>query len=141
MRALLVAATILVSIAPNLAAEVRVFIAPRSPIIPVSGRVTLDVYWFNEGERPAPIPGVGQYGLTTIIRSRTGKTLPRVEGSALVMSHGPADRGIAPRTLVRDEITTKVRAKAGEFVELTADFALARGRRFESNTVLLVKRR
>ena len=142
MRALLLAAAVFFWLVAESTAEVRVFISPRSPIIPASGRVILDVYWFNAGEQSAAIPGRGEHSLTALISSRTGATLPRVEGSAAVMSHGPADRRIAPRTLVRDEIiTTKIAAKKDEFVELTADFALARGRRFESNTVLLVKRR
>ena len=132
----------MVSVAADCTAEVRVFISPRSPIIPASGKITLDVYWFNEGDVPAALPGRGQYGLTIVIGSRTGKGLPRVRGPAAIMDHAPADRRIAPRTLVRDdEITATIDAHKDEFVELKADFELLRGRRFESNTVFLVKRR
>lgn len=142
MRALLIAAIFVLAIVCEAAAEPRVFISPRSAIIPASGKVLLDVYWFNESEAPAVIPGRGEYALSVVLRSRVGDGLPRVSGPAAISSHKPADRRIAPRTLVRDDtITAAIDAKNGEFAEITAEFELARGRRFESNTVILVKRR
>jgi hypothetical protein len=142
MRALLIVASLAVVIATDATAATRVFISPRSAVIPASGKVVLDVYWFNEGEAPAAIPGRGEYALMMVIGSRTGKGLPRVRGPAAIIDHKPADRRIAPRTLVRDDtITATIDAKNDEFVELKAEFQLAGGRRFESNTVILVKRR
>ena len=143
MRRPLVVTFVLLAIAATAGAEVRVFIVPRSSLVPTSGRVLLDIYWLNDGERQAAIPGTGVYGFMATIRSRTGAGLPRVTAGQIVASHGVADRVIPAGTLARDEVTipTRFDLKPDEFVELRARFALARGRRFESNTVLLTKRR
>ena len=142
MRALLIAATLVLAVMSDAMAAARVFISPRSSVIPASGKVILDVYWFNESEAPVAIPGPGEYALNIVIRSRNGEGLPRVSGPTVIMSHKPEDRRIRPRTLLRDDtINATVDAKENEFVEITVEFERARGRKFESNTIILVKSR
>lgn len=142
MRALLVMfALAAVSATFAATAPVSVYIAPRSPIIPRSGKVIFDVYWFNRGERVAAIPSMESYSFACSVVSRSGRGLPRFLGGAISSLHRGPDRSIPPRTVLRDQIQTQIDVTPDEFVEFTAEFRGERSNTFKSNTVILVKRR
>ena len=144
MRAplLSVAALVVASAAGAFAAPpVSVYIAPRTALVPASGRVTFDVYWFNRSERAATIPSMESYSLAISVVSRNRTRLPRFLGSALSSLHGNPSRSIAPRTIIRDEITHEIDIFPDELAEVTAEFGGSRGRAFKSNTVVLAKTR
>jgi hypothetical protein len=141
MRALLVILALSAAAASAAAGPVSVYIAPRSSVIPRSGKVVFDVYWFNRGERAATIPSLESYSFACSVVSRTGKGLPRFLGGAVSSLHGNPDRPIPPRTVLRGEIQTDIDIAVDELVEVTAEFRGNRRGRFKSNTVVLVKRR
>ena len=142
MRTVLLAAVLVIGTCCGSAArDVSVFIAPRSSFIPASGKVVLDVYWFNATPRPAAIPTTESYTLSRELVSRTGKSLPRFIGGTQTTGHRSEDRQIPPRTVLHDEIVTQIEATADDLVQLTAEFWGKRRGKFKSNTVVLTKRR
>jgi hypothetical protein len=142
MRAPLVIVA-LVGLAATVAATppVSVYIAPRSSIIPASGKVIFDIYWFNRSERPATIPTLESYSFSYDVISRSRRKLPSFRGSVVSSLHRDANRPIPARTIVRDELETSIEAKTDDFVEVTAEFWGKGGETLKSNTVVLVKRR
>ena len=55
--------------------NVSVFIAPRSSLVPASGKVIIDVYWFNSSKRPRAVPNLESYSVMQSINSRSGRGL------------------------------------------------------------------
>jgi hypothetical protein len=142
MRTLVLSAVVwAATISLAFAADVSVFIAARSSLIPFSGRVVIDVYWFNASERAAAIPTIESYILSRHIFSRSGKNLPRFLGGTQGTSHPSDDRRIPPRTVIRDEIVTQIDATSDDFVKVVAEFWGKHRGRFKSNTIVLTKRR
>ena len=41
--------------------SVKVYIAPQTTVIPGSGKISFDIYWINDSERPAAIPAPERY--------------------------------------------------------------------------------
>ena len=142
MRASLVILALVVAAATAAAkTSVSVYIAPRNSVIPASGKVIFDIYWFNRSERPATIPTLDSYSFSCDVINSSRKKLPSFRGSVVSSLHRDADRPIPARTIVRDEIETQIEATADDFVEVTAQFWGKDGKTLESNTVVLVKRR
>jgi hypothetical protein len=142
MRALFVTTSFLIiTTSVVFAQDVKVFIAPRSSLVPASGKVVIDVYWFNTAEQPRAIPNTKSYSITQVIDSRSGKSLGRAGGSAVVVDHPDPDRVIPARTMLHDEIVEEVKITADEFAEVSARFRGTRCGTFKSNTVILTKRR
>jgi len=132
---------VFVSLSVAGARDVKVFIAPRSSLVPHSGKVVIDVYWFNTAETLRAIPNMESYGFSQMIASRTGQTLPRFIGGAHTIDHPSRDRAIPARKMVHDQVVVEVEITSDEFAELTADFSGTRCGTFKSNTIILVKRR
>jgi hypothetical protein len=136
-----VCALLIAASCASAANDVRVFIAARSSLIPVSGRVVIDVYWLNHTQRPTAIPTMESYTLSREIVSRSGKRMPRFLGGTQTTGHPSEDRPIPPRTVRRDEIVTQIDATADDFVLVTAEFWGKRHGRFKSNTIVPTKAR
>jgi hypothetical protein len=128
---------LLATIVAASAGSVKVFIAPSSSTIPGSGKVSFDIYWLNNADRPAAIPALDQYHFKFSIVG-PGSGTAGIE--ARIVDHPSPDRQISAHAIVRDHTTVEIDAKPGELVEVTAEF---RGRksRFKSNTVVLWKSR
>jgi hypothetical protein len=142
MRALSLAVSfVIITGCVTLARDVKVFIAPRSSLVPASGKVIIDVYWFNEAEQPRAIPNTKSYSITQVIDSRSGKSFGRATGSAVVVDHPDPDRVIPARTMLHDEIVEEVKITADEFAEVYARFRGTRCGIFKSNTVIVTKRK
>jgi hypothetical protein len=142
MRALfLISSFFVVTMSVACASDVKVFIAPRSSLVPASGKVVFDVYWFNTAEQPKAIPNNKSYSFTQVIDSRSGQSLGRATGSAIVVDHPDPDRVIPARTMLHEQIVEEVRITANEFAEVYARFRGTRCGTFKSNSVILTKRR
>lgn len=123
MRALLLISSFFVFAASvTVARDVKVFIAPRSSLVPASGKVVFDVYWYNTAEQPRAIPNTKSYSFTQVIDSRSGQSLGRAAGSAIVVDHPDRDRVIPARTMLHEQIVEEVRITADEFAEVSARF-------------------
>ena len=142
MRALfLISGFFVVTASVAFAGDVKVFIAPRSSLVPGSGKVVFDVYSFNTAEKPRGIPNTKSYSITQVIDSRSGKSLGRADGSVIVVDHPDPDRVIPARTMLHDQIVEDVRITADEFAEVYARFRGTRCGTFKSNSVILTRRR
>jgi len=121
--------------------EVSVFISTRSALVPRSGKVVLDIYWFNRTSKPKSIPNLESYSVSQSVFPRHGRSLPRFVGGTHTSLHRGPDRAIEALTMVRDELTIEVEITDEEFAEISAKFWNSRYRVFRSNTVILTKRR
>ncbi len=79
------------------------------------------------------------YGFSQMVSSRSGKTLPSFRGGAHTVDHHSADRLLAGRTMLRDEIVVEIALTADEFAEMSAEFWGTRCGTFKSNTIILTK--
>ncbi len=141
MRVVIVVMLLLLApVADLFARDVRVFIAPRSSMVPRSGKVLFDVYWINDGRRPAAIPALQRYSFTYLPLGPTATTATAFGLSMLTADHPSADRRLAPGAVARDSATVDIDAKGADLVQIAAEF---RGDRstFKSNTVVLRTRR
>ncbi len=141
MRTALIACLIVAtSTALSLAGEVRVFIAPRSPLLPNSGTIRMDVYWINRSDTAAAIPAMDRYWLNYSSLPRRSSALPSGGSIGSFVDHASADRRIAPWAIIRDEISVHFDAARDDVLEISGEF-IGRRKKFHSNTILLTKTR
>ena len=124
MRALILICTFFITGCATSARDVKVFIAPRSSIVPSSGKVVLDVYWYNAAEAPKQIPNMESYSVSALINSRSDKTLGRALGGARIVDHPGQDRVIPARTMLHDQIAQEMKLTGDEFAEVSAEFSV-----------------
>ncbi len=136
MRIVLAMCLLVTTVAEVCGRDVRVFIAPRTLIVPRSGKVLFDIYWTNDGSRPNAIPALQRYSFTYSPLGPTATTATAVGISVRTADHPSVDRRIGPGALVRDSATAEIDARGTDLVQIAAEF---RGDRstFKSNTVIL----
>jgi hypothetical protein len=134
MRVSLVILSLLLTAAAAFGGSVKVYIAPQTTFILASGKISFDIYWINENERPAAIPALERYSFT--FPPWPGS---RLSGWRRAPSITPGlDRSIAGWAIVHDTTTISVDAKPNELVAISAEFRGDKSR-FKSNTIVLRK--
>ena len=133
MRLLIVAVLLLATVGETYGRDPKVFIAPRTHVVPSSRKVTFDIYWINSGVRAAAIPAVGRYEFSYLSH---GADLGWAGGTQKFSVHPPPDRRIPARSILRDIVTIEITRGAAELIELHAEFQGHR-RKFRSNSVIL----
>lgn len=118
------------------ARDVRVFIAPRTQVIPPSGRVIFDIYWVNGGEKPAAIPALQRYSFVYLPVGPAASRSTVYGAEVQTVDHPSPNRRLAPHALLREYVTADIRASGAQAVEVTAEFDGDRTR-LKSNTVIL----
>jgi hypothetical protein len=116
------------------AESVKVYIAPRTNSIPVSGKVSFDIYWYNASDRPAAIPALERYSFVISVLAPFAAV--GLEGRTV--DHPSANRSIAPYATIHDQTAITIDAKPNQLVAVTGEFRGDKSR-FKSNTVVLRK--
>jgi hypothetical protein len=132
MRTCLIILSLLVTDFAASAGSVKVYIVPQTTFIPASGKVSFDIYWINESERPAMIPAFERYSFT--FSPLTSSATVGLDGRTI--DHPSRDRGIAGWAIVHDQTTIEIDAKPNQLVEISAEFHGDKSR-FKSNTIVL----
>ena len=117
MRPLIIIILLLASGVAVLARDVRVFIAPRTTLVPSSGRVIFDIYWVNDGEKAVIIPSMEHY---TFFYSPVGPGGDEVGLELRTVDHSGPDRKIAARSVVHDTAEAEIGAPGATLIEVTA---------------------
>ena len=131
----IVAAGMLLSAAAAVARDVEVFIAPRTTVIPASGKVVFDVYWTNHGFHSEAIPA--RDGTYNFDFACPGTDYASAGNSFAPNNHAGRNRWLSPRTLIHDQVTVNIPInKRAPLTKVSAQF---RGLdcKFDSNTVIL----
>ena len=118
------------------ARDVRVFIAPRTQVIPHSGRVVFDIYWVNGGEKPVAIPALQRYSFVYLPVGPVASRSTVYGAEVQTVDHPSPNRRLSPHALLREHATANIRASGAQAVEVTAEFHGDRTR-LKSNTVIL----
>jgi hypothetical protein len=133
MRTAVVIFALLVGAFTAIARDVRLFIALQTSVVPRSGKVAFDIYWINDGERPAAIPLLECYSFWYSPLG-PGSTVVAIESR--IVDHPGRDRQLGPRQALHERATAEITSKGAQPVEVAAEF---RGNRstYKSNTVVL----
>lgn len=133
MRIVPIVVLLIAAATQAVAQDIRVLIAPRSVVVPQSGKVLVDIYWINRGSRSAVIPGAG---VCSFSYSPVDATSNWGSADIHVFNHRPPDRQIPPRAIGRDTTTAELEFRGAKLLEVTGRF-LGHRVEFESNSVVV----
>jgi hypothetical protein len=136
VRTLIVIFLFVSSVVTASARDVRVFIAPRTQVIPRSGRVVFDIYWVNSSEKPVAIPALQRYSFEYLPVGALASNSTVYGAEVQTVDHPSPNRRLAPHALLREHVTADIRATGAQALEVTAEFHGERTR-LKSNTVIL----
>ena len=135
MRIALILASLIIAQSALSTAHIHLLIAPQSRLLPVSGKVVLDVYWYNSGDTAAAIPAMDCYDVSSwvFIPGREGGS---AVGTGPCVDHPAPARRLAPYAVIHDRINIQVELKPAEFAETSLRVTGEGRKEFESNKVL-----
>jgi len=135
MRGVLILASLLLARNALATAHVHLLIAPQSTLLPASGKMALDVYWYNSGDKAAAVPAMDCYDVSSWVFT-PGREGGTAGGTGSIVDHPAPDRQLAPHAVIHDRITIQVELKPAEFAEISLRVSGEHRKKFESNTVL-----
>jgi|SRR6267154_2460118 len=133
----LIIATLLIA-APfaHLHAEgLRLLLVPTGSSITPKSQVTLDVYVYNESDKPAKTPTLENISTVCVLRDVNGVRAPRTESSAEMKFHSGPEHTLKPHRVERKTIKVDIPAEPGDLVEVYVEIGTPSSLR--SNSILL----
>jgi hypothetical protein len=140
MRGVLIATSVLVARSALATAHVHLLITPQSTMLPASGKMVLDVYWYNSGDQAAAVPAMDCYDVSSWVFT-PGRQGGSAVGTGPCVDHPAPDRELAPYAVIHDRITIQLELKPAEFAETSLRVTGEHRKHFESNRVLFRRKR
>lgn len=135
IRVLMAALLIATPVAHLRAEGLRLLLVPIGTSVAPGAQVTVDIYIYNDSDKPAKAPTLENISTVSVLRDINGVRAPRTESSAEMKFHSDSERTLKPHQGERKTIKVDIPAELGDLAEIYVEVGTPSALR--SNSILL----
>jgi hypothetical protein len=96
----------------------QLLLVPVNTSITPNSQLTVDVYIYNDSDKPAKAPTLENISTVCVLRDVNGVRAPRTESSAEMKFHSGPEHTLKPHRAERKTIKVDIPAEPGDLVEM-----------------------